>query len=142
MMVFIPEVCLSLIRIDGDVWRFRGESEMRLEVKIRNEEWLREQNMNAFLAVAKGSSQKPYLLELHLTHPRASAESIEQPLVLVGKGICFDSGGISIKPAASMGLMRGDMGGAACVAATALGVSYRSFLHTQDVMVSRQSIFV
>ena len=99
---------------------------MKLEIKIRNEEWLRNEKMNAMLSVAQGSTQKPCLLEIHLTHPRASQEAVEQPLVLAGKGVCFDSGGISIKPAAAMGLMRGDMGGAACVAATALGVSVTS----------------
>ena len=39
------------------------------------------------------------------------------------QGVTFDTGGISIKPAASMGLMRGDMGGAACVAATMLAIA-------------------
>ena len=100
---------------------FRGDSEVELEIKIREEAWLREQQMNALLAVAQGSSQKPYLLELHLTHPKA--DKGVQPLVLVGKGVTFDSGGISIKPSKLMDVMRGDMGGAACVAATALGVA-------------------
>jgi len=99
--------------------QYRGESEINLEVVIRDEAWLREQKMNALLAVAQGSQQKPYMIELHLSHPKA--DNTIQPLVMAGKGVCFDSGGISIKPSANMGLMRGDMGGAACVAATALG---------------------
>lgn len=42
----------------------------------------------------------------------------EAPFALVGKGVTFDTGGISIKPSASMDEMRGDMGGAACVVST------------------------
>lgn len=45
------------------------------------------------------------------------------PLVFVGKGITFDSGGISLKPSADMKLMRGDMGGAAAVCSAALAIA-------------------
>jgi len=67
--------------------------------------------MGAFIAVAQGSAQPLRLIELHYS----GAGSDAPPVVLVGKGITFDSGGISIKPAAGMDEMKFDMGGAASV---------------------------
>src|SRR5699024_3186827 len=68
--------------------------------------------MGAFAAVAAGSVNEPRLVILE--HAPAGHEE-EAPLVVVGKGITFDSGGICIKPAAGMWEMKGDMGGAAAV---------------------------
>ncbi len=68
--------------------------------------------MGAFAAVAAGSVNEPRLIILE--HSPAGHEH-EIPLVVVGKGITFDSGGICIKPAAGMWEMKGDMGGAAAV---------------------------
>ena len=68
--------------------------------------------MGSFLSVAKGSEEPPVFLEIHY---KGSPNASEPPLVFVGKGITFDSGGISIKAAANMDLMRADMGGAATV---------------------------
>jgi len=67
--------------------------------------------MNAFLAVAAGSRQPPKLIVLE--YHGGAREGM--PVVLVGKGITFDSGGLSIKPAAGMGEMKSDMAGAAAV---------------------------
>jgi leucyl aminopeptidase len=64
-------------------------------------------------AVGQGSPRKPRLLDL--TFPRPGAPRI----TLVGKGVCFDSGGLDIKPASGMALMKKDMGGAAAALATA-----------------------
>lgn len=72
---------------------------------------LEERNMGAFLAVAGGAEQEPRLVALEYA-PRG-AEG--RPVVLVGKGITFDSGGISLKPSAGMAEMKGDMSGAAAV---------------------------
>ena len=66
--------------------------------------------MGAFWSVAKGSVQPPRMVEMIYEGEGASAENT---FCLVGKGVTFDSGGISIKPSASMGDMRADMGGAA-----------------------------
>ena len=68
--------------------------------------------MGAFWAVAKGSKEEPRLIVLE--HCPEGKEN-DQPLVLVGKGITFDSGGISLKPPAHMHEMKSDMGGAAAV---------------------------
>ena len=78
----------------------------------RPKSWIEEQEMGSFLSVAKGSEEPPVFLEIHY---KGSPNASEPPLVFVGKGITFDSGGISIKAAANMDLMRADMGGAATV---------------------------
>ncbi|KAI9106213.1 cytosol aminopeptidase family, catalytic domain-containing protein [Phlyctochytrium arcticum] len=89
----------------------------KVEVVVRDEAWAREQEMGAFLSVARGSGEPLKFLELIY---RGGAEG-EAPLALVGKGVTFDSdiiqplGGISIKPSTDMAMMKGDMGGAACV---------------------------
>ena len=70
--------------------------------------------MGAFLAVTQGAAEPPRFIVLQYRGGRAGAK----PVVLVGKGITFDSGGISIKPAGAMDEMKYDM----CGAATVLGV--------------------
>ncbi|XP_003972525.2 cytosol aminopeptidase [Takifugu rubripes] len=84
-------------------------------VKKRSLAWIEEQKMGAFLSVSRGSEEPPVFLELHY---RGAPDSSQAPLVLVGKGITFDSGGISLKPSPSMDAMRADMGGAATVCAS------------------------
>ena len=85
----------------------------RVEVVAHDRKWAEDQRMGAFLSVSRGSIEEPVFLEL--TYNGAGDSS--KPICLVGKGITFDSGGISLKPGASMDLMRADMGGAACVVA-------------------------
>jgi len=75
---------------------------------------IRKLRMGAFLAVTQGSAEPPRFIVLEYRGGRAGAA----PVVLVGKGITFDSGGISIKPAGAMDEMKYDM----CGAATVLGV--------------------
>ncbi|KRZ07724.1 Cytosol aminopeptidase [Trichinella zimbabwensis] len=87
-----------------------------IKVIKRDRKWAEEKKMGAFLAVAQGSDQPPVFLELHLS----AKKSTKPPLCFVGKGVCFDSGGISLKPSKSMGSMRFDMTGAACVLSTIL----------------------
>jgi leucyl aminopeptidase len=70
--------------------------------------------MGSFLAVAQGSEQPPRFIVLRYQGGRAG----DAPVVIVGKGITFDSGGISIKPSAEMDEMKFDMGGAASVLGT------------------------
>jgi leucyl aminopeptidase len=70
--------------------------------------------MGSFLCVAQGSAQEPKLIELHYS----GASKKDRPLVLIGKGITFDTGGISLKPGGSMDEMKFDM----CGAASVLGV--------------------
>lgn len=80
-------------------------------ITIRDKKWVESEKMGAFLAVAQGSDEPLHFLEIDYQGEDPSSP----PLALVGKGITFDSGGISLKPSADMDKMRGDMGGAACV---------------------------
>lgn len=82
-----------------------------VQVEVRDRSWAEEKGMGSFLSVAQGSAQPPKFLELHYK----GGEEGASPAVFVGKGVTFDTGGISIKPSAKMDLMRGDMGGAAVV---------------------------
>ncbi|WP_181706876.1 leucyl aminopeptidase [Chthonobacter rhizosphaerae] len=82
-----------------------------LEVEILVDEDMRELGMGALLGVAQGSA-RPARLAIMTWN---GGKSNDQPLVFVGKGVVFDTGGISIKPAAGMEDMKGDMGGAAAV---------------------------
>lgn len=81
---------------------------------ILDEIALEKEGMNAFTAVGQGSSRPPRLIVLEHA-PEGHAN--DNPLILVGKGITFDSGGISIKPSADMHQMKCDMSGAAAVLA-------------------------
>uniref|UniRef100_A0A3P8ZLA0 Cytosol aminopeptidase n=1 Tax=Esox lucius TaxID=8010 RepID=A0A3P8ZLA0_ESOLU len=84
----------------------------QVTVHKRSKEWIEEQKMGAFLSVSKGSEEPPVFLELHYN---GCPDNSQSPLLLVGKGITFDSGGISLKPSSGMDAMRADMGGAATV---------------------------
>jgi len=83
--------------------------EVGLNCTVRDLEWIKSQNMNAYLSVAQGSANPPKFIELEYKGSDAA------PLVFVGKGLTFDSGGISLKPADGMEDMRTDMAGAAAV---------------------------
>jgi leucyl aminopeptidase len=85
-----------------------------LTCTVMDEKQIHALGMNAFLAVGKGSSVPPRLIELQYQ----GALGNEAPIVLVGKGITFDSGGLSIKPANLMDEMKYDMTGAASVLGT------------------------
>ena len=85
-----------------------------VKVKVLDEAAIRREKMGCFLAVTQGSVLPPRFIVLDYTGPRAPAKA---PVVLVGKGITFDTGGISIKPGANMDEMKWDMMGAASVIA-------------------------
>ena len=86
-------------------------SEVGLECEVFDQAWMEEQGMGALLSVAAGSQQPPKFIVLRYKGGGSSH------LGFVGKGITFDTGGISIKPAAGMEHMKGDMSGAAAVIA-------------------------
>jgi len=85
-----------------------------LAVEVLNRKDIEKLGMGCFLAVAQGSDEP---LKFIVLQYRGAARTVA-PLVLVGKGITFDTGGISIKPAAEMDEMKFDMGGAASVLGT------------------------
>lgn len=85
-----------------------------LECRIYEQAELEEMGMNALVGVGKGAAEPPRLIVLEYRGPGAKG----RPVVLVGKGITFDSGGISLKPGAGMEEMKTDMAGAAAVLGT------------------------
>ncbi|KAI0302575.1 cytosol aminopeptidase family, catalytic domain-containing protein [Russula brevipes] len=89
------------------------------QITVHDEEWAAEKGMRTFLSVTKGTSESAKFLEIYYN----GAAKEDQPIAFVGKGITFDSGGISLKPPAGMKLMRGDMGGAAAVVSAALAIA-------------------
>ncbi|TMW52205.1 hypothetical protein DOY81_002764 [Sarcophaga bullata] len=93
------------------------KSGVNVEVKV--EGWAQSQTMNAFLAVGKASCEPPVFLEL--SYYGTSAE--ERPIVLVGQGITYDSGGLCLKERDELFRMRGDMTGAAVVVATCRAIA-------------------
>lgn len=86
----------------------------KLSVKVLNEPDLERLKMNTLLAVGQGSKQASHLIELHYK----GSTTNKAPIVLVGKGVTFDTGGISLKPAANMKDLKYDM----CGGATVFGV--------------------
>jgi leucyl aminopeptidase len=84
-----------------------------LEVEVFDEKQLRKEGFGGILGVGLGSSRPPRLIRLRHKGPKARAK-----VALVGKGITFDTGGISLKPSAKMEEMTSDMSGAAAVIAT------------------------
>ncbi len=89
-----------------------------LKVTVWNKKKIKEKNMGCLLGVSAGSSEDPCFIIMEHKHPKASKD---RPTVLVGKGLTFDAGGISIKPAPRMDEMRYDMcGGAAVIGAMKL----------------------
>lgn len=89
-----------------------------VKIRLRDAQWLEEKGFGGVLAVGKGSANPPMLIEMVWDPEKVGIKRRRQTVVLVGKGVTFDTGGISIKPAAGMDSMRTDMtGGASVIAA-------------------------
>ncbi len=82
-----------------------------IQVEVLDKKELEKLGMDALLGVAKGSSHEPYLVIIKYLPPSSNKKRV----ALVGKGVTFDSGGISLKPPANMDEMKYDMSGAAAV---------------------------
>ncbi len=93
--------------------------EFDLKVQVLGEKQMAALKMNALLAVARGSVQPPHLITIEYRGGPAR----QAPVALVGKGITFDTGGISLKPAGEMDEMKWDMMGAASVLGTIRAVA-------------------
>ncbi|MEP0827249.1 MAG: leucyl aminopeptidase [bacterium] len=90
-----------------------------LKCTVLDEKQIREERMGALLAVAQGSEQPPRFVILEYNGGRKA----DKPIVLIGKGITFDTGGISLKQAADMDEMKGDMTGGAIMLAVITAAS-------------------
>ncbi len=91
-----------------------GKTYKNIKVNVLERDEMRKLGMNSLLSVSAGSAEPPKLITLEYLNGRKDSK----PIVLVGKGVTFDTGGISIKPAAAMDEMKFDM----CGAASVLGV--------------------
>ncbi len=81
-----------------------------IQTQIFEKEEIERMGMGAYLAVGQGSAQAPKFI-----HMKYTGKNVRKKIALIGKGICFDSGGLDLKPASSMLTMRDDMSGAACI---------------------------
>ncbi len=91
----------------------------KLSCKILNQKELAKEGFGALLGVAQGSEREPHLIILE----HKGGQKSDAPTALVGKGVVFDAGGISLKPAAKMDEMKMDMAGGAAVIGTMLAAS-------------------
>jgi leucyl aminopeptidase len=120
----------------------KGRGAPKVSVKVHDEKRLEELGCGGILGVGQGSSARPRLVEITYS-PRGA----KKHLALVGKGITFDSGGLTIKPAQGMQEMKSDMAGAAAVvqatlaiAALKLPVKVTTFAPMAENMVSGSAI--
>ncbi len=92
--------------------RAEGLTKLGVEVESFDEKAMKKLGMRALLAVAQGSAKEARLVVMRWN---GAPDPDAAPVAFIGKGVCFDSGGISIKPGGGMEDMKGDMAGAACV---------------------------
>ncbi len=109
-LVDLPFSALNAVQLAE--WAQKGASELGLEVKVWSEEALASSGMGGLLGVNKGSVDKPSFTEIEY---RPAAPKNKKPVVLVGKGVVFDAGGMNIKTGNYMEDMKTDMAGAALV---------------------------
>ncbi len=108
-----------------------------LELNVLEPEQMREQGMGALLGVAQGSRQPPKFITLRYK----GTDSTGIDVALVGKGVTFDSGGISIKPSEGMGEMKGDMaGGAAVMAAISAIAQLKPRLNVMAIIPATENL--
>ena len=109
-----------------------------LHLEVLEQEEMERLGMGAFLSVARGSRQPAKLIVLQY---RGGSSHTEKPIVLVGKGITFDSGGISLKPGDKMDEMKFDMSGGAAVLGTIKAVAELSLpLHLVGIIPTSENL--
>lgn len=101
--------------------RLKALESLGLEVDVLGEKEMKKLGMGSLLGVGQGSAKesKMAIMRWH------GGKKGEKPVALIGKGVCFDTGGISLKPGPGMEDMRGDMGGAAAVSGTMMALAKR-----------------
>src|ERR1700744_4917768 len=101
--------------------RAKALAKLGLKIEVLGEAEMKKQGFGALLGVGQGSERESQLVVMQWNGARKKGA----PVAFVGKGVCFDSGGLSLKPSAAMMGMRGDMGGAAAVTGTMVAVATR-----------------
>jgi leucyl aminopeptidase len=102
--------------------RVQALESLGLEIEVLGEAEMEKLGMGSLLGVGQGSRRESQLVVMQW---KGAGDPAAQPVAFVGKGVCFDTGGISIKPAAGMEDMKWDMGGAAAVAGTMIALASR-----------------
>jgi leucyl aminopeptidase len=100
-------------------------TKLGVKVEILGEAEMKKQGFGALLGVGQGSARESQLVVMQWNGGPKNNKKSAKPIALVGKGVCFDSGGLSIKVGAGMQGMKGDMAGAACVTGTMLALATR-----------------
>lgn len=116
--------------------------ELDINVEIKTKGWAAAHQMGGFVSVGKSSVQPPLYVEISYY----GADECSRPIVLIGKGVTFDSGSLDLKPPDELRYMKGDMAGAACVLAVTraaaklkLPVNIRGILPLCELMPSGKS---
>lgn len=115
-MVSMPSNYLTPVKFEKEIQDFLAENKLEglIDFQAHGQDWVLNEKMGSFYGVAKGSSEELRFMELSYKGGKLE----DKPIVLVGKGITFDTGGISLKPSKGMGDMKGDMAGAASAIAS------------------------
>ncbi|MDO9362082.1 MAG: leucyl aminopeptidase [Sphingopyxis sp.] len=111
----------NILYPESFVERCQHLAELGVELEILDERQMKALGMGALLGVAQGSTRPPRLLAMRWNGGNPG----DAPVVFIGKGVTFDTGGISIKPAAGMDMMKWDMGGAGAVAGAIKAIAGR-----------------
>lgn len=116
--------------------------ELDINVEVKTKGWAASHEMGGFVAIGKSSVQPPLYVEISYY----GADECSRPIVMIGKGVTFDSGSLELKSAEELRYMRGDMAGAACVLAATraaarlqLPVNIRGILPLCELMPSGRS---
>ena len=110
----------NILHTEEFAQRLQALTALGVEVEILGEAQMAALGMHSLLGVGLGSARQSQLVVM-----KWNGGGSEAPLALVGKGVCFDTGGISIKPSGGMEDMKGDMGGAAAVSGTMHAIAAR-----------------
>ncbi|HMO76188.1 MAG TPA: leucyl aminopeptidase [Sphingopyxis sp.] len=111
----------NILYPESFVERCRHLADLGVELEVLDERQMKALGMGALLGVAQGSVRPPRLLAMRWNGGAAGAK----PVVFIGKGVTFDTGGISLKPGPGMDMMKWDMGGAGAVAGAMKAIAGR-----------------
>lgn len=116
--------------------------ELDINVEVKTQGWAASHEMGGFVAIGKSSIQPPLYVEISYF----GADERTRPIVIIGKGVTFDSGSLDLKPLKELRYMKGDMAGAACVVAITraaailkLPINIRGILPLCELMPSGRS---
>ena len=113
----------NILNPESFVAKCRSLSKLGVKMQVLTETQMKKLGMGALLGVAQGSANSPRILAMKWNGAPQAKE--KRPIAFIGKGVTFDSGGISIKPAGGMEDMKWDMGGAGVVAGLMHALSAR-----------------